>query len=105
MNQEKFEFYLNKIEMRFPNKVKLNAGEMLLSINMSRATFNRILKANDLHKIPLISSQKEYQRTGAPYNTYEFDVFEIAKFLTLGKEKYREIKEKELLDEKEKSRR
>lgn len=81
MNQEKFQFHLNKIEQEFPKKSKFNAGEMLQSINMSRATFNRVINANDLHKIPVISSKEEFKRDGAPYYTYQFDVYDIAKFL------------------------
>lgn len=81
MYNEKFEFYLKKIEMKFPNKQKLNAGEMLQCINKSRATFKRILEANDLHKIPVISAKEKYKRDGAPYHTYEFDVYDIAEFL------------------------
>lgn len=81
MNKEKFEFYLNKIEAKFPNKLKLNQGEMLQCINKSRSTFNRIIEANDLHKIPKISAKEEFKRDGARYYTYEFDIYDIAKFL------------------------
>lgn len=81
MDTEKFEFYLNKIEAKFPNKQKLNLGEMLQCINKSRSTFKRIVEANDLHKIPKISSKEEFARKSAQYYTYEFDVFDIAKFL------------------------
>lgn len=81
MNKEKFEFYLNKIEAKFPNKTKLNVGEMLQCINKSRSTFKRIVEANDLYKIPKISSKEEFKRKSAQYYTYEFDVYDIAKFL------------------------
>ncbi|MDX4069923.1 hypothetical protein [Aliarcobacter skirrowii] len=81
MDEEKFEFYLNKIEAKFPNRTKLNQGEMLQCINKSRSTFNRIIKANDLHKIPKISSKEEFKRKSAQYYTYQFDVYDIAKFL------------------------
>ncbi|MDX4037711.1 hypothetical protein [Aliarcobacter skirrowii] len=81
MDTEKFEFYLNKIEAKFPNKQKLNLGEMLQCINKSRSTFQRIIKANDLHKIPQISSKEEFKRDCARYYTYQFDIYDIAKFL------------------------
>lgn len=82
MNEEKFEFYLKKIEQKFPNKQKLNLGEMLQCINISRATFSRIVEANDLHKLPKIASKEEHQRSSSVYHTYQFDVYDIAQFLS-----------------------
>ncbi|BFU79017.1 hypothetical protein ALC152_22320 [Arcobacter sp. 15-2] len=81
MYKEKFEFYLEKIEQKFPDKQKLNVGEMLQCINISRATFARIVKANNLHKIPKISLKEAHQRSGSNYYTYQFDIYDIAKFL------------------------
>lgn len=82
MNNEKLEFYLNKIETKFPNKQKLNLGEMLQCINKSRATFARIIETNDLHKIPKIDEKFEYKRSSSKYYTYRFDIYDIAKFLS-----------------------
>jgi hypothetical protein len=81
MNEDKLKFYLEKIEKLYPNKSKLNLGEMLNCINKSRATFKRILEANELYKIPDISKKESYKREGSNYHTYQFDVYEVAKFL------------------------
>ncbi len=82
MNEEKFKFYLEKIEKKFPNKQKLNLGEMLQCINRSRATFSRIIEANELDKIPKIDSKVEHKRSSSKYFTYQFDVFDIIVHLT-----------------------
>jgi len=81
MNDEKFRFYLKKIEDRFPHKQILNQGEMLQCINKSRSTFKRIIDSNEMSKIPKINSKDKYKRNTSDYFTYEFHVFDVAKFL------------------------
>lgn len=81
MNEKKFLFYLDKIEKMFPSRQKLNQGEMLKCINKSRATFNRIIDANELNKIPKISLKEEHKRSSSHYYTYQFDIYDIAIFL------------------------
>ena len=81
-SQNKLDFYLEKIEKLYPNKSKLNLGEMLNCINKSRATFKRIIEANELYKLPNISKKESCKRVGANYYTYQFDVYDIALFLS-----------------------
>lgn len=80
-SNEKFDFYLKKVEQKFPNKLILNQGEMLQCINISRSTFKRIIDSNELHKIPKISNKEKYNRSKSDYYTYEFHIFDIVKFL------------------------
>lgn len=77
---DKQKYYLEKIENQFPNRKKLNQGEMLQCINKSRATFLRLLHTNDLHLVPKFE-KIEHKRKGTQYNTYTFDVFDVAEFL------------------------
>jgi predicted double-glycine peptidase len=81
MNDEKFTFYLKKIEDKFPSKQILNQGEMLQCINISRSTFKRIIDVNEIHKIPKINGKEKYKRNTSDYYTYKFHIFDIAKFL------------------------
>jgi len=85
MNRDKLNYYLEKIEKSYPNKQQLNLGEMLNCINISRATFKRILEVNELYKIPSIKKKETFKRKGSLYNTYKFDVYSVAEFL-VGKE-------------------
>ena len=80
MNQDKLNFYLVRIEKLYPNKTKLNAGEICQILGISRATFTRILDANNLHLLPKFA-KNSHKRKGADYNTYQFDIFDIAIFL------------------------
>ncbi|RLA76292.1 MAG: hypothetical protein DRG78_19290 [Epsilonproteobacteria bacterium] len=80
-NKQKLEFYIAEIKKRYPNKLRLNATEMLCCINKSSSTFNRIKKANNLHLIPKFTST-ECKRTGPDYSIYIFDIYDIAIFLS-----------------------
>ena len=82
MKGEKFNFYLQKIEQKFPQRNFLNLGEMLQMINISRSTYKRIVDANDLHKLPHIYKKESFKQQGANYFVYKYDVYEIAKFLS-----------------------
>ena len=77
---DKLTYYLERIEKINPNKTKLNVKETCGCINISTATFSRILQSNDLHKLPKFT-REEYERKGKPYFRYEFSIFDIAKFL------------------------
>jgi predicted DNA-binding transcriptional regulator AlpA len=81
MNQEKSNFYLNKIEKQYHDKTVLNAGQMCQIIGISRATFKRILDANNLHLLPTFR-KLTHKRKGAIYHTYKFNIYDIAKFLS-----------------------
>jgi len=63
----------------------LNLGEMLNCINISRATYKRIVDANEFDKIPSINQKETFKRKRSIYNTYKFDPYCIAEFLA-GKE-------------------
>lgn len=81
MNQNKLKFHLERIEKLYPNKQKLNLGEMLNCINKSRSTFKRIIDANDLYLLPKFT-KVEYYRKGNIYFTYEADIYDICVFLS-----------------------
>jgi predicted DNA-binding transcriptional regulator AlpA len=80
MNQEKSNFYINKIEKQYPDKTVLNAGQMCQIIGISRATFKRILDANNLHLLPTFR-KLTHKRKGTVYHTYKADIFSIVEFL------------------------
>ncbi|RLA84867.1 MAG: hypothetical protein DRG78_00080 [Epsilonproteobacteria bacterium] len=75
---EKQQMHLQRIEMRFPSRTKLNQGQMLECINKSRSTFKRLIDSNKLHLLPkfiVINGKNDYK-------SYEFDIFDIAEFLS-----------------------
>jgi hypothetical protein len=80
MKDEKLKYHLKHIESKYPGQSKLNLGQMLDCINMSRSTFKRRSDANRFDLLPTFKSQS-HDRTVNQYNTYQFDVYDIAEFL------------------------
>jgi hypothetical protein len=81
MKMDKFEFYLNKIETKFPKKSKLNSRQYCEIKGICSSTFNYIIKKNELDKLPQFKSKEIIRRNGIPYRTYGFDIYDVAQFL------------------------
>ena len=82
MNDEKFIYNLQKLEKMFPNVNSLNKGQMLKAINKSYATAKRRYDQNIEKDIPKPSKVREFERKGNPTSGYEYDLYDIAIFLT-----------------------
>ena len=78
---DKFEFYLNKIETKFPKKSKLNSRQYCEIKGICSSTFNYIIKKNELDKLPKFKSKEIIRKNGIPYRSYSFDIFDAAQFL------------------------
>jgi len=80
MNQEKLDFYVKKIEKQYSNKIIFNVREVCEILSISRATFQRRIENNDIHKLPKFE-KIEYKRKNIKYSTYKFKLYNIAIFL------------------------
>lgn len=82
MNDEKLNYNLKKLEKMFPDKNVLNKGQMLKAIDKSYSTAKRRSDSNTKFDIPEPTKCTEYQRKGNPTNGYEYNLYDIAIFLT-----------------------
>ena len=67
------------IKTLFPGKTKLNAIQACKCIGISSTTFNNIIKANELHRLPRFESESK-SRVGRKYFIYKFSIYDIAEF-------------------------
>ena len=65
------------IKTLFPGKTKLKAIQSYKCICISSTTFNNIIKANELHRLPRFVSESK-SRVGRKYFIYKFSIYDIA---------------------------
>ena len=82
MDQNKLTFNFNKLEKRFNAINKLNKTQMLQAINKSYKSCKRAEKENNKYDFPKANQKKSFNRKSSDYNTYEYDLYDIAEFLT-----------------------
>lgn len=76
---EKYNLHL--AELKKLKKSKIGVKELINIINISRTTFQNIIKENNLYLLPNFSTKEYKRKDGSPYNIYVFDIYDTAKFL------------------------
>ena len=99
MDKKKLEYNQKILQERFYGFLTLNKKQMLQAINKSNKSWERAEKANNKYDFPEPSEQKSYNRATAKYNTYKYDLYDIAIFIT-DKNYYWEMIEKRKKDVK-----
>ena len=78
---DKLKFHLERINNMFPNKAKLNQSQYCKVKGISTSNFNSIINTNQLDNLPKFTYKETTRGNGRVYRVYQFDVFDIAKFL------------------------
>lgn len=82
MDQDKFNFNLEKLFQKFEGKNRVNKTKMLSVHHNSQSCWKNKNNENDKFQFPEPTYVKEHKRKGKPYYTYEYDVYDLAIFLT-----------------------
>ncbi|AXX96043.1 hypothetical protein [Arcobacter ellisii] len=81
-NSEKVKMIINEIKAMYPNKMVLNATQMTRTIGISLRTFSRIIMAEEWSKLPPFKSEEVKRKDGMKSTKYQFNIFDIAEFLS-----------------------
>lgn len=82
MDEKKLKFNLEKINSLFPNKTILNKTQMLKVIGISESTWSRLNKQNNKLNIPEPDDICTFKRKYKKYNTYKYNIYDLAIFNT-----------------------
>lgn len=82
MNYDKLNYNLKKLDKMFPNNSSLNKSQMLIAINKSYSTSKRRDDLNIKTDIPQATKVIPFARKGNPTNGYQYDMYDIAVFIT-----------------------
>lgn len=81
-NSEKIKMIIDEIKAIYPNKMVLNATQMTRILGISLRTFSRIIIAEEWSKIPKFKSEGIKRKDGKKSTKYQFNIFDIAEFLS-----------------------
>jgi len=82
LNQFKFKLLYDELKQKYNGKNYLNKSQTLLEIERSSSTASRRAMSNVKYDIPLPTYSNEYKRSGKPYFTYQYSLYDIAIFKT-----------------------
>jgi hypothetical protein len=82
MNLEKFNITLQQLLQRHQGKSSINKTKMLIEIGKSPSTSYRREEQNSKFDIPMPNFSVEFKRNGKKYFTYEYDLYDLAVFMT-----------------------
>lgn len=78
---EKYKFYIAKIEAMYGDKSKLNKSEVCRVIGISPTTFFTIIEKNDLHLLPKFKFKEKMTKNNKNYKNYSFEINDVAIFM------------------------
>lgn len=81
-NSEKIKMVIDEIKAIYPNKMVLNATQTARIIGISLRTFSRIITNEEWHKLPQFKSEEVKRKDKMKSTKYQFNIFDIADFLS-----------------------
>lgn len=81
-NSEKIKMVIDEIKAIYPNKMVLNATQTARITGISLRTFSRIITNEEWHKLPQFKSEEVKRKDGIKSKKYQFNIFDIADFLS-----------------------
>lgn len=81
-NEDKMQLMVNEIKSLYPNKIILNGTQTAKVLGISTRTFSRFLTGKEWHKLPKFKSEKIERKGDIKNNKYQFNIFDIADFLS-----------------------
>lgn len=81
-NSEKIKMIIDEIKAMYPNKIILNGTQTSRIMGISLRTFSRIVAAEEWNKLPPFKSEEVKRKDEMKSTKYQFNIFDIADFLS-----------------------